>query len=303
MRQIKIIAIGILFTQFSCWGFSQTNNQKIWEGFGQNLPLDIPCVFAPGIISTRDFEFAITFSPQIDELFFTRRKQGEENKIYNMKYINGKWTDPVIAFFSGKYMDMEPHIAPTGKRLYFGSKRPLERAKQLEFHQWYLDKLSQGWSEPKSLESPFKERPVMYISSTNDETLFFTVIRSGIYYSRKNNNNYDSISRLGKTINNGDFVAHPYIAPDGSYLIYDCVRKDGFGSCDLYISFKKENGDWSNSINLGNLINTDQCEMCASVSPDGNYLFFHRGNDKDIGDIYWVNFKRIKELKEKINGN
>ena len=50
------------------------------------------------------------------------------------------------------------------------------------------------------------------------------------------------------------------------------------------------------------VINTDQCEMCASVSPDGKYLFFHRGAE-DIGDIYWIDFRPIKERIEKRNSN
>jgi hypothetical protein len=38
--------------------------------------------------------------------------------------------------------------------------------------------------------------------------------------------------------------------------------------------------------------------MAASVSPDGKYLFFHRGGE-DEGDIYWVYFKTAKENVEK----
>jgi hypothetical protein len=33
------------------------------------------------------------------------------------------------------------------------------------------------------------------------------------------------------------------------------------------------------TFNLGPKINTDQTEMAASVSPDGKYLFFHRGHE------------------------
>jgi len=45
--------------------------------------------------------------------------------------------------------------------------------------------------------------------------------------------------------------------------------------------------------------------MTASVSPDGKYLFFHRGGGKKgSGNIYWVDFIQIKkELLENINSN
>ena len=98
---------------------------------------------------------------------------------------------------------------------------------------------------------------------------------------------------MGKEINTGTMIAHPYIAPDESYIIFDGKRSSGYGDCDLYISFQK-NGTWTEAYNLGPEINTEMCEMTASVSPDGTYLFFHRGGD-DKGDIYWVEFRYIKE--------
>jgi hypothetical protein len=298
----------ILLTQFCYRVFSQTKNQNIWESFRQKQPVDTPLVFAPGIISTSDFEFAITFSPQMDELFFTRRKPDGINKIFTMKLTGSKWSEPGLAFFSKEFFDFEPHISPDGKRLYFGSLRSVNNKQGL--HQWYLEKINGKWTEPKLLNAAFTyDKMLMYLTSTMDQSIYFTIIRdgpnSGICYSEQLNNRYNSYTRLNENINRADSIvsAHPFIAPDESYLIYDCDNKDGFGSCDLYISFKNEKGEWSKSINLGNLINTDQCEMCASLSPDEKYLFFQRGNDKDIGDIYWVDFNRIRELKEKIKGN
>lgn len=81
---------------------------------------------------------------------------------------------------------------------------------------------------------------------------------------------------------------------DESYIIYDGESTSGYGNCDLYISFNK-NGTWTEPYNLGPEINTDQCEMTASVSPDGKYLFFHRGGE-DNGDIYWIDFRPTKKI-------
>ncbi|WP_420578657.1 hypothetical protein [Ekhidna sp.] len=84
-------------------------------------------------------------------------------------------------------------------------------------------------------------------------------------------------------------------------MIYDFKGDSGFGKADLYISFNNE-GNWSEPINLGPKVNTGKTEMCASVSPDGKYLFFHRGNE-DSGDIYWIDFRPIKTqlLEETLN--
>jgi hypothetical protein len=103
---------------------------------------------------------------------------------------------------------------------------------------------------------------------------------------------------MGEEINAiGKWIAHSFIAPDESYMIYDFKSESGYGESDLYISFNKS-GTWTKPYNLGPKINTDQTEMAASLSPDGNYLFFHRGNENE-GNIYWVEFEPIKKVIEK----
>lgn len=269
--------------------------RDIWKDFGQ-VPGDVPEIFAPGLISTEDFEFTITFGPQMEELYFTRRKKGDSNKIYRMVYENNEWTKPAVAFFSNPRA-YEPHITPDGKRLYFGSSRPVNGKARL--HQWYLEKTEGQWAEPKMLEADFvKDNLLMFLTSTRDETIYFTIIRngpeSGLFYSEKSQGRYTSAVRLGENINRAGAIstAHPLITPDEKYLIYDFKASDGFGECDLYISIKQDDGSWSKSVNLGNSINTEFCEMTASMSPDGKYLFFSRGNGKGEGNIYWVDFQK-----------
>jgi Tol biopolymer transport system component len=274
----------------------------------ENIPTDIPLIFGKGIISTDNYEFAITFSPEMDELFFTRRNPGEDNKIYTMKLVDGQWSNPKPAFFSAtEGWDFEPHISPNGEKLYFGSTRPLpEASKSSGFHQWYSIKTQKGWSKPTPLESPFMDKSIiMYLTSSKKENLYFTTGEKGdkhedwvIYNSKKEEGQYKNIDRMDSEINGtGKWVAHSYIAPDESYMIYDFKSDSGYGESDLYISFN-QNGKWTKPHNLGPKINTDQTEMAASVSPDGKYLFFHRGNENE-GNIYWVAFEPIKEEIQK----
>lgn len=271
------------------------------------LPTDSALVFAPGLISTGDFEFAITFSPEMDELFFTRRKWDEDNIIYHMQLKDGQWSTPEVAFFTpDQGWDFEPHINPQGDRLYFGSLRPLPDTTQRRgLHQWFSVKTESGWSEPAPLEEPFQNRFVMYISSSDKDDLYFTS-SGGIHYSNYDGGQYGEPVSMGSSINDiGESTAHPFIAPDQSYMIYDSKSESGFGNYDLYISFN-QGGTWTAPQNLGAEINTGQCEMCASVSPDGKYLFFHRGfYEKDVregGNIYWADFARIREKFEPKSG-
>ncbi|MEP2771072.1 MAG: hypothetical protein ABJH05_02910 [Fulvivirga sp.] len=300
-------ALAILAALLTLISACQSDKKSNLTLLSDAIPSDIPVVFGEGIISTDNFEFAITFSPEMDEIFFTRRKPEEDNKIYTMQLTDGKWSEPKeVSFTPDIGWDFEPHIVPKGDRLYFGSLRPLpDSTKSSGLHQWYLEKTNNGWGQPTPIMAPIKDRFAMYLTSSENESLYFTSNNKeanegeGIYYAVNENGRYPTIKRMGDEINTiGEMIAHPYIAPDESYLIYDGKSKSGYGKSDLYISFN-QNGSWSEAINLGPEVNTDQTEMCPSVSPDGKYLFFHRGGD-EAGDIYWVDFT---DVKKSLNSN
>ena len=108
---------------------------------------------------------------------------------------------------------------------------------------------------------------------------------------------------MPKEINTGKWNAHPFIAPDESYIIWDGERVDGYGEADLFISFRRKDGSWGAAINLGDTINTEFEDAYGSVTPDGKYFMFHRSRSLDGGgnkaDIYWVDAKLIMSLKPK----
>ena len=296
----KLSFLGLLIPFIiSCQQGTESNLHSL----SKEIPLDSALVFGEGLISTDAFEFAITFSPNMDELFFTRRKPDADNEIFTSKLIDGIWTTPEPAFFTpDEGWDFEPHINPAGDKLYFGSVRPHpDSLYPGGLYQWVSEKTERGWSEPEPLKAPFDNRFVMYLTSSSNGNLYFTSMEEdakmedgGIYYSTSEGDDYKEVSRMGSSVNfQGKWIAHPYIAPDESYIIYDGEEESGFGENDLFISFNI-NGTWSEAYNLGPEINTNLTEMCASVSPDGEYLFFHRGDDEN-GDIYWIKFAPIKE--------
>lgn len=104
---------------------------------------------------------------------------------------------------------------------------------------------------------------------------------------------------LNEKINTGKSF-HPFIAPDESYLLFDSERESGYGDSDIYISFRLKDGSWGVPINLGDKINTEAWEACASVTPDGKYLFFNRnmipGSYENV-DIFWVDAQIIEILR------
>ena len=271
--------------------------------FGQKPPGLTPEVFAPGIISLYEqASGSITFNPDMTELVFNHRKQGESFNIYTMKLIDGKWSKLKPAPFSTNkaYLDFHPRFTSNGNRLYFGSTRPISDTVKTSntrrrLHQWYVEKNQNGdWNEPILMGQPFVDNYVMGAVPSENGNLYFAsgtkADGEGIYYAINQNGQYDSIERMVDVINtNGKSIAHPYIAPDESYLIYDSEKATEPSNGDLFISFN-QNGTWTESYSLGPKINTKISEGAGTVSPDGKYLFFSRNEKKvrEDGDTYWV---------------
>ena len=106
---------------------------------------------------------------------------------------------------------------------------------------------------------------------------------------------------LPEQINSGEWTAHPFIAPDESYLIWDSEREDGYGQSDLYITFRQEDGSWGPAINMGPNVNSEDDDFYGGVTPDGKFLIFDRtvernGDDINV-DVYWVDAQIIEDLR------
>jgi len=97
--------------------------------------------------------------------------------------------------------------------------------------------------------------------------------------------------KINTTLNEGA----QNISQDGEWLIFTgCNYPEGLGSCDLYISYKTKNNSWTEAVNLGDRINTDQWESAPSLSSDKKDLYFSSNRNGGYGgkDI-WVSHKSI----------
>lgn len=93
---------------------------------------------------------------------------------------------------------------------------------------------------------------------------------------------------LGPPINTRGNEGAISISPDGQLLFFAaCQREDGYGSCDIYWSWKM--GDrWSIPRNLGPVVNSETWDSQPSFSSDGKTLYFasKRGGGKGSSDIW-----------------
>jgi hypothetical protein len=103
-----------------------------------------------------------------------------------------------------------------------------------------------------------------------------------------------TIVNLGMPISTSGVENDFFIARDESYLIL--ARTPSGSASDLFISYKKDNGSWTNPKTLGNKVNTPNpnWEYGPFVTPNNKYLFFTRGgNDMSSYYTYWVRIDGI----------
>lgn len=166
----------------------------------------------------------------------------------------------------------------------------------------YIERTDTGWSAMKSLGAAFEEIPIMRLTASSKGTLVFDeATRDGngmLRYSRLVNGKREAPKAFDKEINTGKWTAHPLIAPDESYLIWDTELEEGYGDSDMYISFKQEDGSWGKAINFGNTINTDGEDGGGYVTPDGKFLSYCP-QCKPPYDRMWLDAKVIEQLRAK----
>ncbi len=284
---------------------------------GQELPGMTPRLFAPGIVSTGISERDMAITPDGDEIYFSGVIGANHSfsAILVVKRVEGRWSKPEVAPFSGHYMDLEPAISPDGQQFFFLSNRPLPGSSEPIGGEdiWVMERTSEGWSEPSNLGPPVNSEAAEFFPSvTRDGTLYFTRRGEGrsetIFRSRFVDGTYSEPEELGPEVNSGKTQFNAFIAPDESYLVV-CVwgRDDSLGGVDYYVVFRSLDDVWSEPINLGEAVNmAEGSEWSPYVSPDGKYFFFmssratiQKGHSPQRLD--YEDMKRLHDLP--MNGN
>lgn len=229
----------------------------------------------------------IAISSEGEEIYFSVQSYVDEvSFIAFAKKINDKWMEPEIVNFSGRYFDIEPFLAHDGLKLYFASNRPLKESESelKDFDIWYVERKdnSSDWSNPINVGAPINSGgDEFYPSIANNNNLYFTCNerstkgKDDIFVSYWKGDKYLEPVSLSDSINTDGYEFNAFIAPNDSYIIFTAYqRKDGFGSGDLYISYKISDSTWTNAKNLGKEINSDKMDYCPFVDVKTNTFYF-----------------------------
>jgi hypothetical protein len=259
---------------------------------GQTPPGNTPQVFAPGIISLAGrTEYGVSISPDGAEMLFAIGNWPDKRTMI-MEYKNSHWTNPDTVSFSSTRSAEEAIYSPDGQRVYYYAFNPPNPIGGTDL--CYSIKPDSVWGEPINLGTPLNTtQGEFHPCVVADGSIYFENYPGKICYSKFQNGTYQPRVVLPSIFNDQNMAyGNPYVSPDESYFIFNSSRPGGFGSSDLYISYKKDDGTWTNPKNLGGTINTPTYECGSEITDDNLYMTFVSNND-----IYWVGTGFIDSLR------
>jgi len=277
----------------------------------QPAPGKVPERFAPRTLDSLGFVFAPAFAPDGREVYLCRMEAGGRFTIQRLWWAGGAWRGPERAVFSTGPSDGAPCVAPGGRRLYFDSTRPVPGLADSagRSHLWYVDRAGRGWSAPRPVRLPIASSGLgeRYPSLARDGTLYFCADfgpehgGGGIHSTREVHGAWEMPLSAGPGVNRpGTVVVEPCVAPGREYLVfYSAGGTDNLtpGKLlgDLYVSFRRPDGAWGESVNLGPPVNSTGEENFARLSGDGRFLFFSNDRAGFPPRIHWVDAQVVRE--------
>lgn len=239
-----------------------------------------------GGIAHADSDDTLAFTPDGRTVFFDR-SDGPRKTIMVSHKVDGRWSRPQVASFSGRWFDQDPVIAPDGSYLLFNSDRPpTPGGKPLVqdyfrggpgpgSNLWRVDRQGDGWGAPRRLGPRINDDVfVDFASIAADDTLYFmrwdkTERTMQIWRAHRRDGGYAPPERV--YLGDPDVSLHdPAVAPDQSFMVFDYGKvKGGLGR--LCMAFR-EGDRWSAPIDLGDAINRD-IPWGAHLAPDGRTVY------------------------------
>lgn len=253
-------------------------------------PSPQPELFAPGVVSLPDrYEFGITITADESEIFFGI-DFGQKYEIWRVARTDDGWGEPGPLLKHETYDFNDPMLDPSEQRLYFISTEPRPGASddaEADPDIWYIERQDDGWSKPIHAGATINSADSDYYSSfTDDGDLYFASNRGAerdgnydLYVARSALTEPKAPVRLGSGVNTGAYEADPFVAPDGSYIVFAAGRRGNIGRGDLFIAFRGDDGTFEEAKRLGPPINTEGHELCPFVSRDGRTFYYTSRED------------------------
>ena len=222
------------------------------------------------------------------------------------------------------YSELAPLISHDGQTLYFvRDGDPVNKGLQNLQDIWTSSRLPNGnWSGAKNIGAPLNNDQPNFIFSVlpdgNTILLGNTYKPDGSYKGRGISSSRRVKSGWSIPVDveiadyYNDYPQTSYcLSADGQVLISTLEREDSRGSLDLYVSFRREDGTFSEPLNMGSDLNTFGREMTPFLAADGKTLYFASSGHPGMGgtDIFisrrldssWTKWSEPQNLGPELN--
>jgi len=248
-----------------------------------------PTIFAPGSIAGDADDGAAAFTPDGATVYFMRGT--DSFTLVASHRVDGHWSTPKAAPFSGRWRDLDPAMAPDGSYLLFVSNRPArpggapidethagQRRAGQGMNLWRVDRRGDGWDTPVRLPDIVNHCSTTFAPSVAaDGSIYFigcaapddslrlmrAVYRNGRYQT-------PYVVKLGEE---DAQIRDPAIAPDRSFIVVS-IKHAAQQPYRLAIAFHTAAG-WSAPRDLGDSVNGGKHSMGSQLGPDHRTLYFY----------------------------
>ncbi|WP_160292058.1 TolB family protein [Pedobacter lusitanus] len=303
--------------------------QAIPDGNRQLILTEPAELFMPGLVSTKNADVKITFSPDGKHMLWGGIDWLEDRKdmdIWQSVEVNGQWTKPERVTFDTDSNDFDPFFSPDGSGVYFFSNRSGGFGGDDIYFASY-NKESDRFAEPVNLgpEINTSENEWAPVTNAKGNKFIFSSNGHGGYggqdlfvCSISQTNTRDSSGQsaisvfgkplffskavnLGPSINSADNDFDAVVLPDETIVFTaEKMKTSTDKKADLYISYYNSAG-YSPAVKLPEQINSPEFwTFGPSVNlTEPNYLYFSSHQAKSMGrtDIYRIKFKMIDNLR------
>jgi len=247
-----------------------------------------------GVISTEHPEFAASFSPGGDTIYFNRTPPDRSTlQLFFSSSVDGVWSTPQLFPATEGEAAVDPFVSLDGRRLYFSSNRPRDDSATPSFSLWYVERMETGWTEPRDLGGLINsDSSDVFNSLAADGTMVFSSRRSGtrrIYSTIWTESGWSEPQPL--SFGDVDAASNPAISPDGTFIV---ISTSSPGSApDLFVACRS-GSEWGAPHRLPEPVNSEYAEFAPGISGDVLYFTSERpgvvGPQPDSvrppGDIY-----------------
>lgn len=222
------------------------------------------------------------------------------------------------------YREFRPLITPDGNTMFFSRQYHPENIGGTDDPEdiWYSEwnPVTHKWGKAKNIGRPLNNEGPNFVSSitpNGDLLLGNQYMKNGKMMAGVSISYYKNRIRTApKTLNiendyNLSDNANYFLSNNGEVLLMSVTRGDTFGDRDIYVSFKKQNGDWSEPQNIGSTVNSAGVESSPFLTLDDKTLYFSSDGIAGYGgsDIYvtkrlddsWKRWSKPENLGPEIN--